>query len=78
MKEHLSKFYNGHFQDSAVVEHMNESGHNITTSDITLTKHVRDRRKLDFWETVIMRNKDPDNLLNREPGPLSSCLLKYV
>lgn len=78
IKEHISKYLNGHYQDSAIAEHMHETGHHISCTDIKLCKHVLDRRKLDFWETVAIRNKDPDNLLNREPGPLSSCLLKYV
>ena len=78
IKEHLSKFTNRHYQDSAIAEHMHQSGHTITNHDVKLCKHVLDRRKLDFWETVVINGKDPDILLNREPGPLSSCLLKYV
>lgn len=78
-KEHLSKYFNRHYDQSAIAAHLNDTGHDIFKVDVKLSKHVLDRRKLDFWETLFIRDVDPDELMNREPGPLAtSCLLKYV
>lgn len=78
-KEHLSKYFNCHYDQSTIADHMYETGHDINKVDIRLTKHVLDRRKLDFWETLFIREVDPNELMNREMGPLaSSCLMNYV
>lgn len=77
--EHLSKFFNNHFEQSAIAEHLHDTGHDVNKLNVNLVKHVLDRRKLDFWETLFIREVDPEKLINREMGPLaSSSLLKYI
>jgi hypothetical protein len=78
-KQHLSKFNNAHYDDSAVALHMHETGHNIDQSCLELLQHVPDRRRLNCAESINIRFfADTDVLLNRDCGPLESNLLKFA
>ena len=79
VKQHLSKFKNQHYDESAVAQHMHDTGHDIDISCAELLEHVSDSRRLDCTESIfIQRFSELDVLLNRDNGPLESTLIKFV
>jgi len=77
-KQHISKFNNKHYEDSAIASHMYDSNHTISIDDLEVIEHVTDNRRLDCLESAMIEKSETSKLLNREPGPLNSLLLKYI
>ena len=78
-KQHLSKFINGRFSESAVALHMHEAGHHIDDTCLELLEHVSDKRRLNCTESYFIQFfSDTDALLNRDNGPLETPLLRLA
>ena len=79
MKQHLSKFKNGHYDESAIALHMQETQHNCYMSNIKLLENVKNKNHLDIIEcSYILAHKNDEHLLNRDNGPIDSVLVKYI
>jgi hypothetical protein len=72
----MEHYKNGRFTRSAVAKHVFESGHQITSADLTLLK-ATENHKIDACESLFIhlyRNK----ILNNEPGIINSKLFHTV
>lgn len=61
---------------SAMASHiLHNLDHNIVKERFEMVQPVRDSRRLDCWESILM-HKHKDNLINTRPPPLVSELIK--
>lgn len=60
-------------EKSAVAEHILETGHSFENTTYRLLKSVNKLQELDVWESYFIQNSK--DLINREPGPITSPLL---
>lgn len=66
-----------HF-NSAVAKHICEEGHNIGTQDVSVVKEVYDRRKLDFYESLMIHREEEETLMNEGKGSGETPLFKLL
>ena len=79
MKQHIACFQNGHYEKSAIAMHAYETHHIPNLNCISLIEHVQNKFHLNAIESAhIQENFNDMNILNRDNGPINSCLIKYV
>lgn len=64
--------------NSKVAQHIVEEGHMINNNDIIKTKEVNDIRRLDFYESFMIRQENPALLMNENNGWCDSPLFKFL
>ena len=78
MKQHISCYVNGHYDKSAVALHAYETHHTPTLDSISLIENVQNKHHLNAIESAHIQQNLDMNILNRDNGPINSCLIKYI
>lgn len=79
-KEHISHIKYNRPTKSAVAQHALENNHlNFTIEDLKLKKQVREKNKLDAWESLYIRRYKNKNreLMNIDEEPIQSILFNF-
>lgn len=63
---------------STVAKHIVEQGHAIDIGNLSMKKEINDRRKLDFYESLMIWREDRNLLMNEEKGCCDTPLFKFL
>lgn len=63
---------------STVAKHIASEGHIISREDLTVIKEVNDVRKLDFFESLMIRRENPEMVMNEDKGCCDTPLFEML